>query len=170
MYKIFLILVFLFVNSAYPKENELVKDFDIYEPKQLPEVEFYDYENKKYLLEDFDDNIVILHFWATWCTVCVNELPELDRLKKDFKKNPVKIIAISEDFKACDTVKDFYSNFNIKNLDIYMDKKNKLFNAFNIVGLPTTIFINKKNMEIGRVSGKLDWYNEELRQKILSIN
>ncbi|MFN7039122.1 MAG: TlpA family protein disulfide reductase [Alphaproteobacteria bacterium] len=157
-------------NNVITSKKDLIftDQIEEYLPKKLPEIEFYDINDTKHLLEEYDNNIVILHFWATWCTVCVHELPGLDRLKKDFKKEPIKIIALSEDFKGQEAVKEFYNHHNIKNLEIYIDKKNQLFSAFNIIGLPTTIFINKNNTEIARIAGEVDWYDEKLREKILS--
>jgi thiol-disulfide isomerase/thioredoxin len=131
-----------------------------------PEIEFLDENQKKHLFEEFEDQVLLVHFWATWCDVCAKELPSLDRLQKDLRKQTFKIIAISEDFKGETTVKEFYKSQNIKNLAIYLDEKNKIFNALNIVGLPTSFIINKEGKIVVRITGVVDWQDEAVREVI----
>jgi len=41
-----------------------------------------DYEGKAVRLEDFRVKVVFLNFWATWCTACEAEMPDMNRLAK----------------------------------------------------------------------------------------
>ncbi len=45
------------------------------------------------------DTVYIINFWATWCSPCVHELPEFNKLYDYYKGKPVKILLISLDFK-----------------------------------------------------------------------
>lgn len=45
------------------------------------------------------DTTYIVNFWATWCKPCVAELPEFEKLNKNFKSKKVKVILVSMDFK-----------------------------------------------------------------------
>ena len=45
------------------------------------------------------DTVYIINFWATWCSPCVHELPEFNKLFEFYKGNPVKVLLISLDFK-----------------------------------------------------------------------
>lgn len=47
-------------------------------------------------LSQFEGKVVVVNFWANWCTPCKNELPEFDRLAVDYADD-VAIIAISTD-------------------------------------------------------------------------
>ncbi len=45
------------------------------------------------------DTTYIINFWATWCKPCVKELPSFDSLNSNSKKNNLKILLVSLDFK-----------------------------------------------------------------------
>lgn len=47
-----------------------------------------------------NDTLYIVNFWATWCKPCVAELPSFEKAAKAFKEQPVKIILVSQDAKA----------------------------------------------------------------------
>ena len=34
-------------------------------------------------LSDYDDKVVLINFWATWCGYCIEEMPAFERLKND---------------------------------------------------------------------------------------
>ncbi|AIL66112.1 Cytochrome biogenesis protein tlpA [Rickettsiales bacterium Ac37b] len=150
-------------NDLPDSPTNLNYNIEEYPPQSLPDDYLFDENDKGHLLEEFDGQVVLLTFWATWCTSCLGEMQDLDILQKDFKKKPLKVIAISEDFKGIDVVSDFYKLHEIKYLDKYIDKKGVLFNAFNIIGVPTSIIINHHNKEVARVIGAVDWNDPSLR-------
>lgn len=149
-------------SLAFGKTNILLHEH----PIAIPEIHFLDQEKKPHLFEEFEGNLLLVNFWATWCSPCIAEFKSLDQLQKDYRKQKFKIIALSEDFKSVDTIKEFYKNEQIKYLDIYIDEKNKIFSATNIVGLPTSLLLNAEGKEIIRFSGMVDWHDPEFRKII----
>ena len=45
------------------------------------------------------DTVYVVNFWATWCRPCVEELPEFNKLAKQYEGKPVKVLLVSLDFQ-----------------------------------------------------------------------
>ena len=56
---------------------------------------------------------------------------------------------------------DFFSELNIKNLELYFDNTIKLAKTFSLRGLPTTIIVNKEGEEFARIVGSIDFNDEK---------
>lgn len=107
-------------------------------------------------LTDLKGKPVILHFWATWCGPCIEELPELDAFAKKHQ-NTAHIVAVVTDLKDVDKIHEFYNAKGITNLNIAFDKSGTLARLFRASALPTTVFINSQGSEIGRIQGMVEW-------------
>ena len=60
-----------------------------------------------------------------------------------------------------DKAKKFFKDLKIKNLKIYYDDSVKLANNFSLIGLPTTILINKNGEEFARILGSIDFEDKD---------
>ncbi len=88
--KYFIVLLFsvIMLQSCVPKESEE-------EPKKIKIIDFDQLEPR---LQLENDTIYIVNFWATWCTPCVNELPDFEKLAMEYKNEKVKFLLVSMDF------------------------------------------------------------------------
>ncbi len=67
------------------------------------------YNAKSAKLSDFKSKLILLDFWATWCTPCVAALPKLNSLQQEFK-DEIQVIAISTE--TSDIVQKFLKSVN----------------------------------------------------------
>lgn len=129
-----------------------------------PSIPFTAKEGNK-TLQDFQGDVVLLNFWATWCPPCIKEMPMLEQLSKDYADEPFEVVAVSIDFKGFETAESFLTKHNIK-LTTYADRKTRLYDSFSADGLPFSVLIDRKGNIRERFNGFFDWSSPEMRAKI----
>ena len=79
-----LLLVFFISNVVNSKELTDLKNLVIYEDqKKISEISFKNEEDKNVLLSEYENKLLILNFWATWCEPCKEEMPSLQNLQNN---------------------------------------------------------------------------------------
>ncbi len=129
--------------------------------KPTVEVSFSNRAGEPRSFTDFSDRVVLVNFWATWCAPCIREMPALARLEAKLGSNDFKVIAISIDRQGMSAVDRFYKKYAIENLEPFVDTKNSAPRALRVVGLPTTVLLDRKGQEIGRLVGGAEWDSPE---------
>ena len=63
--------------------------------KAAPDFRVTTYDGKKLTLADFKGQVLVVNFWATWCTPCKTELPMLDFFYRQREKAGLKVLAVT---------------------------------------------------------------------------
>ena len=79
--KFLIIFIILVYNSSAIAEPDIKNLFVNKELKKHDGLTFLDDQNKKLNLIDYEGNLILLNFWATWCAPCKEEMPSLDLLQ-----------------------------------------------------------------------------------------
>lgn len=130
-------------------------------PVAAPEIPFYDAKGNSLRLSSFKGRVVLVNFWATWCPACITEMPELDRLQSMKGKDGLVVLAIAQNSGSTARIKRFLENRGIRNLEVYLDHGRILGQAFEQSMLPTSILIDSKGFEVGRLVGAHKWTSPE---------
>ncbi len=48
-------------------------------------------------LDDYQGNVVLLNFWATWCAPCLDEMPDLNRLQEEYAEQGLVVLTLSDE-------------------------------------------------------------------------
>ena len=162
--KFILIFIYLILpSSSYAIQQPNLKNLIIHkDPIKLEKINFKNINNETINLNEFENSLIIINFWATWCAPCIEEMPSLNRLKKNPIFNNLQIIPINVGRDNVEKSKNFYKKLKINNLEIYFDKDVELANKFLLRGLPTTVFINKKGEEFARVIGFVNFDDNKI--------
>lgn len=102
------------------------------------------------------DKPMIIHYWATWCGACVEEMPTLAKFAEQNADN-IRFVIIASDHSGGREVKAYCEKNGIKNIDVYIDKQGSVLKAQGVKALPTTVFAGTDQTEAGRVVGAIDW-------------
>lgn len=139
------------------------KKFIMHEaPRLIAAIPFDDGQSQARSLSDFRGKVVLLNIWATWCVPCRKEMPALDRLQATLGGPTFEIIALSIDRGGMDVVRKFFTEIGIRNLIMYLDTSGKASRELGVVGLPTTLLVDRQGREIGRLIGPAEWDAPEM--------
>ena len=105
----FLIIFIFLVTNVVAEELPNIKNIVIHKvPKTYDNVIFLDKNDKKININEYNDNLLILNFWATWCEPCKEEMPSLDNLQANPELNKIKIFAINIGKENLNKVNKFF--------------------------------------------------------------
>ena len=154
----FLILFIFLTTTVYGNDVSEIKNIVIHKDlKTYDNVIFLDKNDKKINIKEFNGNLILLNFWATWCEPCKEEMPSLDRLQMNKNLSNLKIFAINISKESKKKVDNFFKDLNIENFDPYFDAPTTLAKIFSLRGVPTSILIDKDGKEFSRIMGSIDF-------------
>ena len=111
----------------------------------------------------YDEDILIINFWATWCAPCKKEMPSLNSLAQNMKYEDIQIITIASGRNSKEAIDGFFDDNNLVNLKKYRDPRGKIEVKYGVTALPTTVVINPTGLDIGRIIGDIDWDTADVR-------
>ena len=170
--KLFLLFIYLLFPSITSADQKLdIKNLKIHkEPKKVNEIMFKNSEDITISLYDFKGKLIVINFWATWCAPCREEMPSLDILQSNKNLNDLIVLPINVGKENKEKAKKFFNDLQIKNLKLYYDDSVKLANTFSLIGLPTTIFIDKDGDEFARIIGSVDFGDQNFIKWLSNYN
>ena len=158
----FLILFIFLTTKVFANDVSEIKNIVIHkDPKVYDNVFFLDKNDKKINIKEFNGNLLLLNFWATWCAPCKEEMPSLDRLQVNQNLSNLKIFAINISQESKKKVDSFFEDLNIENFDPYFDAPTTLAKTFSLRGVPTSILIDKDGKEFARIMGSIN-FNDKI--------
>jgi peroxiredoxin len=121
-----------------------------------------DLENKQVSLSDFKERPVILFFWTTWCPFCQRELKMLSNIYGRLQKDGLELLAINIG-ESSSRIDNFTKNYHL-NFRVFLDKDAEVADAYDILGVPTYVFINKK----GQIMSRDNYFDPEKYKELTS--
>jgi len=139
-----------------------------------PAFKLKDLEGKTVSLEEYRGRIVVVDFWATWCSPCLMSIPELVEIQEKYRDKGVTVLGISVDLPE---------NISEADLRVFKDKLKMNYSILRAdrqvmadyfaggesqVAIPTLFVVDQQ----GKIRDKLVGFRpgklEEALQKLLS--
>jgi thiol-disulfide isomerase/thioredoxin len=92
---------------------------------------------KKYI----GKNVILLDFWATWCGPCVEAMPQVDAVAKQYAGKGLVFFGVNAGEDAA-TVKSFLQSSKM-DVPVAMDEKREIGPMYQVSGIPQTLLIGK---------------------------
>jgi thiol-disulfide isomerase/thioredoxin len=128
---------------------------------------FLDVRGEQVSLQDFDGQVLLVNFWATWCGPCEREMPSLAALETARGDERFKVVAISVDEPADrDYAQQRLRELSGGVLDFYTlgdgpEGWNVVYDSGAGGGFPTTIVYDKDGLKVAKLEGDTDWASYE---------
>ena len=141
------------------------------EVKTIPAIDFTlkDQYGNIHTLSDYKGKTVFLNFWATWCSPCRAEMPDIQKLYEEFQQEEEDIVILGVAApnlgreKSEEGIKGFLEE-NGYTYPVVMDTEAEAFQAYGINSFPTTFMIDKDGNVFGYIPGQL---SEETMRDII---
>lgn len=158
-YKKIISLLFIVLSSCVSAED-IKPPFGIrhYDIGPAQNFSLQDIDGETFELKNAQGHWVFLHFWASWCGPCQEEMPTIQRLADNMKDElDIVMINTAEDE---DTIFTFLAAVNV-DLNSLMDTDGQVTEVWKPRGLPTTFLINPKGEIKYQAIGGREWDKPE---------
>lgn len=136
---------------------------------QAPNFSLPDIAREKHTLEEYRGDVVALHFWATWCDVCLVEMPAIESFYRKYKDRDFKVVSILEDEHDAEAKLQAFMTRSQITFPVLFDPLGKVAGEYQSYGVPETFFIDRNGVVLKRVTGGIDWSGDANRTYIESL-
>lgn len=112
-------------------------------------------------------DITLVHFWASWCKPCKEEMPQLIEFAKSSSSRNAQIIAIAAD--NAKRTRKFFAAEPVK-IKLLIDQYGSSVYDFGVAVIPETYVINNKGRITHHLQGKMNWLDKNLVTKLKSLD
>jgi peroxiredoxin len=155
-------LAFLALNIGFTQDQK----------QTLPDLSLKDINGKMVNVKDYakKGKMVIISFWATWCTPCKKELNNINELYEEWKtKYDVIVVAVSID-NARNVMKvKPYVDGQAWPFDVLLDVNSDMMRAMNVVNPPHTFLLDKTGNIVYSHTGYLEGDEFTLEEKMKAL-
>jgi peroxiredoxin len=124
---------------------------------KAPDVTFTTLGGQKVSTHSLRGKVVMVNFWATSCTTCVKEMPQMVDTYNKFKGQGLEFVAVAMQYDRPDYVVNYTETRKLP-FTIALDSGGDIAKAFNDVALtPTTYVIGKDGKVLKRYVGEPDF-------------
>jgi thiol-disulfide isomerase/thioredoxin len=154
-----------FLKSKIPEKSHEGQAIDFKVGATLPDLKFEALDGSVHTLSQSKAKVVLINFWATWCEACMEEMPSLVRLHKEFSSQGFEIYGVNLDQKPAQAIPATEAEFGMK-FQSFIDRDGALSDAFDVHAIPLTVVIDRSRKVLDSVAGDRDWMNRNFTSKL----
>lgn len=134
---------------------------------QNPELILKDLNGKIHDLKNYKNQVVLVQFWATYCTPCRTEMPSMNRLQQKLKDKAFKILAIN---MAEDTLEVKLFAKEVKpEFTVLLDSDGAYIQAWKVFAAPANFIIGKDGKIKYTLYGGVEWDSKEIFKNLTEL-
>ncbi|MFW5787207.1 MAG: TlpA family protein disulfide reductase [Halanaerobiales bacterium] len=149
---VILLAVMLIFSSQLIRAEEVETGINI--GNKAPGFTLPDLEKNEISLDDLRGKKVFLNFWASWCGPCEHEMPDIEKLHKEYE-DEVAVIAVNMGEKK-DDVDQFLSSQDL-NMPVLLDRNQSLAEKYAVQAIPTTYILDEEGIITEKHVGLIEY-------------
>jgi len=172
MRKILCMLALLLMPTGVYATTDIPKGIIKVTPRIAPPLSLENMDGEKFNLTLDKKHWSFVHFWASWCGPCRREMPTIQTLIEDMKKDNITFFIVNT-AESEDTIFSFLGAV-APDINVLLDRDGLVTESWKPRGLPSTYLVDPQGKIQYVVIGGQDWhkprYQEFLRRLSLPKN
>ncbi|WP_282020282.1 TlpA family protein disulfide reductase [Planomicrobium okeanokoites] len=165
---VFIIIIMMLATCSDGQSSSSAEQLN--EGKPAPDFKLVDLNGETHELSEYAGQKVYIKFWASWCSICLsgmNELNELAGEEPDFEVLTI-VSPDSNAEKSSDSFAKWYEGLdNTSNIQVLLDEEGPVFDDYGVIGYPTSVYIGSDGVMVKSQTGHVS--NEQIYETFESI-
>lgn len=123
------------------------------EGQLAPDFELEELGGQDVKLDDYRGQVVLIHFWATWCGYCRTEFPEIQRSYEGNREKGFVVLAINVQDRR-ESVETYAQELGLT-FPVLLDPLGRASGSYKARGLPTSYLIDQEGVIVLKKVGPL---------------
>ena len=130
------------------------------ERAEPPALELPDLGGRQHTLDSYRGQVVLVNFWASWCTPCLMEMPSMQRLETALKDRPFRLLAVNVSESRSKAWK--FMNLLKVTFTTLLDSTGEAAEAWNVQIYPTSYLIDADGRMRYVAYGAVEWDSDDV--------
>lgn len=161
----------LFLLAACSGGNTISSAEQLNEGKTAPAFNLVDLQGDTHELSEYEGQKVYIKFWASWCSICLSGMEELNTLAGEDPEFEVLTIVSpgSNAEKSSDSFTKWFDGLaNTSHIPVLLDEGGPVFDEYGVIGYPTSVFIGSDGVMVKSQTGHIS--NEQIYETFETIH
>jgi peroxiredoxin len=133
-----------------------------------PPLALKDLAGQPHGLADYRGKVVLVAFWASWCDRCKDEMPAMQKLKRELAGRPFEVLAVNFGESRA-RASEYVRRHAIDGYPVLLDPNQEAVQAWGVRILPVSFLVGTDGRVRYTVLGEMDWATEEATRTIRTL-
>lgn len=122
-----------------------------------PHAQFVALSGANFSTADLRGRVVLVNFWATTCTACLEEMPKMVEAWRKYAPRGYEMVAVAMSYDHPNAVAQ-YAEARALPFRVALDPDGEVARSFgNVVATPTSVLLDRRGRVVARYLGEPDW-------------